>query len=77
MISEVQRGKVLLPCAAILYLHIRRSLFVVLALFEGATQFQEIVNSKCRSARGDLIESALAITSVTLVIKDLSLPLAL
>ena len=49
-------GKFLLTYAAILYLHIHCSLFACLVLFAEASQFQEIVDPKCRSTCGDAIE---------------------
>ena len=49
-------GKFLLTYAAILYLHTRSSLSAHLMLFEEASQFQQIVDPKCRSTCGDAIE---------------------
>jgi hypothetical protein len=49
-------GKFLLTSAAILYLHTHSSRSARLVLFEEASQFQQIIDPKCRSTCGDAIE---------------------
>jgi hypothetical protein len=49
-------GKFLLTYAAILSLHIHGSLSAHLVLFEETSQFQQIIDPKCRSTCRDAIE---------------------
>ena len=68
-------GKVFLIYAAILYLRIHGSLSAHLVLFEEASQFQQISIRNADRPAEMRSKASLSTTSVTLVIKDLSLPL--